>query len=258
MIQVRSRDQMTSEMVKWQTSNPQKTIGFVPTMGALHEGHGSLIQKARLQNDLVVLSIFVNRIQFNDSADYEKYPHSLSEDLSLAAELEVDFVFLPDESELYPFGTNYLVSEKSFSKKLCGAHRPGHFDGVLTVVLKLLQIVRPHTCYLGEKDYQQLLLISGMIADYFLQTKIVPIKTVRDKNGLALSSRNRRLSPQGRQLAANLFQVLQRKLDLQEAKEILTQKGFQVEYLEDYDNRRYAAVWLEGIRLIDNVELEER
>ena len=172
----------------------RQSVGFVPTMGALHAGHRSLLERARAENDAVVLSIFVNPAQFNDPGDLERYPRTLEEDLALAGTL-VDHVLVPDPRDMYPDGYQYRVSEHGLSATLEGAHRPGHFDGVLTVVLKLLNLVRPDRAYFGEKDRQQLELVQGMVRAFHLGVAIVPCPTVRDPDGLAQSSRNRRLSP---------------------------------------------------------------
>ena len=155
MIKIKS----AKSMQKWVSENSDESIGFVPTMGALHAGHRSLIRRARQQNHKVVLSIYVNPVQFNDPKDFEKYPCTLKADLEMASEEKVDAVFLPQYSDLYPDGYRYRVSESQFSLDRCGASRPGHFDGVLTVVMRLFQLVVPNRAYFGEKDFQQLELI---------------------------------------------------------------------------------------------------
>ena len=143
------------------------SVGFTPTMGALHDGHGALLKKSASENDLTILSIFVNPTQFNNPDDLKKYPRTWEADLKLAKASGADFVIAPNYDEIYADNYRYKLSESDFSKKLCGAHRPGHFDGVLTVVMKLLQIVRPTRAYFGEKDYQQLKLISDMAQTFF-------------------------------------------------------------------------------------------
>ena len=229
-------------------------IGFVPTMGALHAGHRALLARARAENDRVVLSIFVNPAQFNDPADLEKYPRTLEADLALAAGLATD-VLLPKAQELYPDGYRYRVTETELSRTLEGAHRPGHFDGVLTVVLKLLNLVQAHRAYFGEKDWQQLQLVRGLAEALFLPTEIIPCATVRDADGLALSSRNARLSPTGRTQARHFPEILTASPDRATAVQDLKSTGFDVDYVEDRPGRRLGAVRLEGIRLIDNVRL---
>jgi pantoate--beta-alanine ligase len=231
-----------------------RSVGFVPTMGALHAGHRALLARARAGNDRVVLSIFVNPTQFNDPADLEKYPRTLEADLKLAAGL-VDDVIVPPAAELYPDNYSYRVTEDKFSRELEGAHRPGHFDGVLTVVLKLLNLVAPQRAYFGEKDWQQLRLVEGMVRALFLPVEIVPCPTERDADGLALSSRNRRLSPVARVRAAQFPLILRSARSAVVAADTLRGAGFGVDYVEDRDGVRLGAVRLENVRLIDNVRL---
>lgn len=231
------------------------SIGFVPTMGALHEGHASLLQMARSENEIVILSIFVNPTQFNSREDFDKYPSTLEMDLKLAKKNNVDAVFLPDYAELYPDEYKYKISESDFSKRLCGAHRPGHFDGVLTVVMKLLNLVSPQKAYFGEKDHQQFKLIQGMVDAFFLPYEIVPVPTVRNGQGLALSSRNRRLSLSEQGTASFIHKIISQAKSSEEAKELLTHQGFLVDYVEDVGDRRYVAATLASVRLIDNVKI---
>lgn len=230
------------------------SVGFVPTMGALHEGHLSLLRRARAENDTVVASIFVNPTQFNNPEDLEKYPRVLDQDVALIGDW-ADYVFAPAAAEMYDDGFRFRVTEGDLSRRLEGAHRPGHFDGVLSVVLKLFQLVPATRAYFGEKDWQQLQLVRGMAAAFFLPVAIVPCPTVRDANGLALSSRNARLSPAGRQAAARLYHHLRTAPAAAAAAEALRAEGFGVDYVEDVAGRRLAAVHLEGVRLIDNVAL---
>ena len=231
-----------------------RSVGFVPTMGALHAGHRALLARARADNDRVVLSIFVNPTQFTDPADLEKYPRTLEADLRLAAGL-VDDVIVPTPAELYPDNYAYRVIEEKFSRELEGAHRPGHFDGVLTVVLKLLNIVAPQRAYFGEKDWQQLRLVEGMVRALFLPVEIVPCPTERDADGLALSSRNRRLSHAARVRAAQFPAILRSAASPAVAATALNAAGFEVDYVEDRDGVRLGAVRIENVRLIDNVRL---
>jgi pantoate--beta-alanine ligase len=229
-------------------------IGFVPTMGALHAGHRALLARARAENDRVVLSIFVNPTQFNDPSDLEKYPRTLESDLKLAAGL-VDDVIVPPAGELYPDNYAYRVTEEKFSRELEGAHRPGHFDGVLTVVLKLLNLVQPKRAYFGEKDWQQLRLVEGMVRALLLPVEIVACPTERDVDGLALSSRNRRLSHPARVRAAQFPLILRSARTVDVAADTLKSAGFDVDYVEDRDGVRLGAVRIENVRLIDNVRL---
>jgi len=230
-----------------------KSIGFVPTMGALHAGHISLMERAREENDIVVSSIFLNPTQFNDASDLEHYPQPFEEDCRMAKAAGVDYIFAPTKDLLYPDDYRYRVQETDFSSELCGAHRPGHFDGVLTVVLKLFQVVRPTRAYFGEKDYQQLSLIRGMVDAFFLDIEIVPCPIIRESDGLAMSSRNRRLSEAGRAQASRFYEVLSSSSSEAEAWKGLEEAGFEVDYVTDREGRRYGAVILENVRLIDNV-----
>jgi pantoate--beta-alanine ligase len=229
------------------------TLGFVPTMGALHEGHASLIRRSRQENNLTVVSIFVNPTQFDDPADLARYPRTLENDLDVLASEQVDFVLLPNAEDLYPDGYRYRICETERSSELEGAHRPGHFDGVLTVVMKLLQIGQPERAYFGEKDWQQLTLVRGMAKALFLPSAIVGCPTVREADGLALSSRNRHLSPADRSRAPLFFQALTNAATALEAVRQLHADGFKVDYVEDQNGRRVGAVRLGGVRLIDNV-----
>lgn len=231
-----------------------KKIGFVPTMGALHAGHRALLEKARAENDRVVLSIFVNPTQFDQAADLEKYPRALEADLALADGL-VDDVLVPEASAFYADGYRYRVTENKLSTELEGAHRPGHFDGVLTIVLKLLNVVQPARAYFGEKDWQQLQLVRGMAEALFLPCEIVPCPTIRDADGLALSSRNRRLTPSARALAALFPRILREAKTESAAIAGLKLAGFEVDYVSQHEGVRLGAVRLEGVRLIDNVRL---
>lgn len=231
-----------------------RKVGFVPTMGALHPGHVSLLERARRENDVVVLSIFVNPTQFNDPQDLAKYPRTLEADVALVAGL-VDWVLAPAANAMYPDAYRYRVTETALSLEYEGAHRPGHFDGVLTVVLKLLNLVAPHRAYFGEKDWQQLELVRSMAADFFLPVEIVACPTIRDADGLALSSRNRRLSPAARAQAAVFPHILREAPDASVAAMRLVKAGFIVDYVADREGSRLAAIRIEGVRLIDHVRL---
>jgi pantoate--beta-alanine ligase len=185
-----------------------RSIGFVPTMGALHAGHGRLIAEARSGCDTVVVSIFVNPLQFDRQDDLDRYPRTLNEDLSLCRTLGADVVFLPEAPELYPAPPACTVDVGRLADHLCGPFRPGHFRGVATVVLKLLNIVQPRRAYFGEKDAQQLAIIRRMVRDFNVPAAIIGVPTVRDDDGLALSSRNRLLSGEERGLAPGLVRAL--------------------------------------------------
>jgi len=231
------------------------TLGFVPTMGALHEGHFSLVRRSRQENDRTLVSIFVNPAQFDEPADLARYPRTVDDDLEALQAMKTDFVLLPRAADLYVDGYRYRITESERSTELEGAHRPGHFDGVLTVVLKLLQITQPEHAYFGEKDWQQLTLVRGMADAFFLPTTIVGCATVRETDGLALSSRNRHLAPAERAHAALFHRALARSPTADEAARELRASGFAVEYVEDHDGRRVGAVRLGDVRLIDNVSV---
>lgn len=194
----------------------QLEVGFVPTMGYLHAGHASLLRQARQQNDIVVLSVFVNPIQFGPNEDLDKYPRDFEADMTLAGQMGVDLVFMPTPEEMYPTPTKTHVKVADITELLCGASRPGHFDGVTTVVSKLLHIVTPERAYFGQKDAQQLAVITQMVQDLNLDVELVPCPIVREQDGLALSSRNVYLSEHERQAAL----VLSRSLAL--AKKLTT------------------------------------
>lgn len=185
-----------------------KTIVFVPTMGFLHEGHAALLREARRQGDVLVLSIFVNPTQFGVGEDFESYPRDLSRDSQLASACGVDIIFAPEAQEMYPPGYQTFISVEGVTQSLCGASRPGHFRGVTTVVAKLFAIVQPDQVFFGEKDYQQLVVIRRMVADLNLPVQIVGLSTVREDDGLALSSRNSYLSPAERASARCLSRAL--------------------------------------------------
>jgi pantoate--beta-alanine ligase len=229
------------------------TLGFVPTMGALHEGHLSLVRRSRAENDRTLVSIFVNPAQFDDPSDLARYPRTLESDLHALRAEHAEFVLLPSAESLYPDEYRFRVRELDLSTRLEGSARPGHFEGVLTVVLKLLQIASADRAYFGEKDWQQLMLVRQMSRAFFLPTTIVACPTVRESDGLAYSSRNSRLSRADRRRAPLLYRVLSSAPSAQAAADDLRESGFAVDYVEDRDGRRLAAVRLGAVRLIDNV-----
>ncbi len=260
-----------------------KPIGLVPTMGALHEGHGQLIERARRDSGLVVVSIFVNPLQFGPGEDYSRYPRTLGTDLDFCQARGVDVVFNPEPSELYPDAQKTFVEVDEIPSELCGRSRPGHFRGVATVVLKLFNIVLPDCAYFGEKDAQQLRVIEQMAADLNLPLEIVPVPTVREPDGLAISSRNRYLTSDQRRSAPILYQALNAAYQAlcageREVTKVLAaseavlarEPAVRKEYLEVVDARlmtpvtivegpvRIAgAVWIEKTRLIDNLYWKE-
>mgnify|MGYP001549440651 CR=1 FL=1 len=233
-----------------------QTIGFVPTMGALHRGHRSLVEQSVSENDVTVVSIFVNPTQFNDPNDLKNYPMTLEADRSLLEASKADYIYLPERQQLYPKDYRYKVIETELSQRFCGAHRPGHFDGVLSVVMKLLNIIEADRSYFGEKDWQQYLLIKGMAEAFFLNTAIIPCPLIREADGLAYSSRNKLLTAEQRKLAPEFHEVLNSGISINEMRTILESKGFEVDYIEmdSENNRILGAVILGKVRLIDNVK----
>ncbi len=246
------------ELVALRDARGPGDTGFVPTMGALHEGHRSLIASAVAGNARTWASVFVNPAQFNEREDLQNYPRPIADDLAMLEGAGCDLVFLPRAEEIYADGYRYRIVENDLSRKFCGAGRPGHFDGVLTVVMKLLLLVRPERAYFGEKDFQQLRLVEGLARAFFLGTRIVSCALVREPDGLAMSSRNRRLTARERLLAPELHRVLARSVAQhhapEEAAAELSREGFEVEYVADHDGRRLAAARLGAVRLIDNVK----
>lgn len=261
-----------------QEREKKHSVGFVPTMGALHQGHISLIKTSRLTNDITVSSIFVNPAQFNDPKDLANYPRTYDEDVRMLAEAGTDILFYPDEKEIYPPDFKPIVVDlQGLDLVMEGQHRPGHFNGVVNVVYRLLDIVKPDRLYMGQKDFQQFTVISQMIQVLNLPVRLIVCPIVREKNGLAMSSRNKRLSPEGRQRAALIYEVLingKQRIPIYTPGEIesyclelLHAPGFKPEYFSIVDSLTLnpvtswhqssrpvacVAVWLEGIRLIDN------
>jgi pantoate--beta-alanine ligase len=187
----------------------QKTIGFVPTMGALHEGHLSLVRAARQRCDVVVVSVFVNPTQFGEADDFEKYPRDLTADAALLTDLGVDLIFAPEEHDIYPEGFSTYVYVDGITDALEGASRPGHFRGVATVVTILLNAIRPDLAFFGQKDAQQVAVIQRLVRDLGFETEVIVMPIVREESGLAMSSRNERLSPEEREKAAIIYHALQ-------------------------------------------------
>jgi pantoate--beta-alanine ligase len=185
-----------------------RSVGFVPTMGALHEGHLSLIRRARAENDIVVVSIFVNPIQFGPAEDFTAYPRDTDNDIAKVRELGIDTLFIPEASLMYPEGFATSISVGTLSDRLCGLFRAGHFTGVATVVAKLLNLVGPTRSYFGQKDFQQTVVISRMVKDLNMNGEIVVCPTVREADGLAMSSRNRYLTPEERAGATVLYRTM--------------------------------------------------
>jgi len=232
--------------------SPQGSVGLVPTMGAFHGGHLSLFRTARAENDTVVVSLFVNPAQFAPGEDLDRYPRDEERDARLAEEEGVDVLFAPAAEEIYPPGFQSWVEVEQLGSILEGEHRPGHLRGVATVCLKLFNIVRPDRAYFGQKDAQQAVVVRRMVADLAVPVEIRVCPTVRDEDGLALSSRNAYLSPEERAQALQLPRALQ-------ARDRSVLNGIEVDYFEeaDFEPRVLAAaVRVGGTRLIDNVVLE--
>lgn len=255
------------------------TIGFVPTMGALHAGHLSLLENARKNNNITVVSIFVNPTQFNDPDDLRNYPRTPEKDLTLLSSAGCDFVFMPSVEEVYPSSYHFSYTIGPLEEKMEGKFRPGHFQGVVSVVYRLFEIVTPHHAYFGEKDFQQLAIIRKMVSDLLLPVEIIPCPIVREPDGLAMSSRNLRLSPTHRQhaplIAQTLFQAAEKGrffsprylekwvIDTINKDPFLRTEYFEIvdpDTLEQIDNWipqkavvGCIAVWAGEIRLIDNI-----
>lgn len=247
-----------TDLAAWRAQRralPSGSLGFVPTMGALHDGHGSLLKASVAGNTLSVASIYVNPTQFDRPDDLAAYPVDTGHDLALLEAWGADFVLMPRFEDIYPDQFRYRVSETELSGRWCGAHRPGHFTGMLTVVMRLLNMVAPTRAYFGQKDYQQLLLVRGMVEAFCMDVDIVGCPIVREADGLAMSSRNRRLSPEQRRVATGFNQALRSAANPAQAADRLRRQGFKVDYVEDHNGRRLGAVQLGEVRLIDNVEL---
>jgi len=261
----------------------KKSIGFVPTMGALHAGHLSLIQKAKEENDCVVCSIFVNPTQFNNATDLEKYPRTAAKDIELLTSVGTDVLLMPPVEEVYPKGLDTTL-ELDFGKLAMvmeGQFRPGHFDGMAQVVNRLLDMVQPHSLYMGQKDFQQITIVRSMLAQLESEIKLVMCPIMREENGLAMSSRNVRLTPENRILAVKISQTLSAAKKLvddktpNEVKEWAMQElsipefrpeyfeivdGITLQSIDDFSETNFAvactAVWAGDIRLIDNMVLK--
>lgn len=265
-----------------------KTVGLVPTMGALHDGHLSLIKKAKEQNDIVVVSVFVNPIQFNNKEDLAKYPRTVEADCEKLASADTDFALIPSVEEMYPEPVTTTYHFGALEEVMEGPQRPGHFSGVAVVVRRLFDIVQPQRAYFGEKDFQQLAIIRNLVEQIDYNIEIVPCPIVRADNGLALSSRNMRLSPEARAIAPNIYATLEQAVEMSEYEDVESvhdyvistlasfhevngiseELKFEPEYfeivndttlqpIEDWDDAEGVVgcitVWLNGVRLIDMV-----
>lgn len=261
----------------------KKSIGFIPTMGALHDGHLSLIQKAKEENDCVVCSIFVNPTQFNNTTDLEKYPRTATKDIELLTSVGTDVLLMPPVEEVYPKGldTTLKLDFGKLATTMEGEFRPGHFDGMAQVVNRLLNMVQPHSLYMGQKDFQQITIVRSMLTQQGSKVKLVMCPIKRQENGLAMSSRNVRLTPEHRSLAVKISQTLsaaKKLLDSKTPEEVekwamheLSIPEFKPEYftivdgitlqsIEDFSKTDFVvactAVWAGEVRLIDNMVLK--
>ena len=229
----------------WRNSIESQNIGFVPTMGALHLGHFSLIKSSIESSKITIVSIFVNKLQFGPNEDFNNYPRTLEKDLEAIREMKVDAVFLPSQKVFYDKSFSFTVSENNLSKKLEGASRPNFFNGVCTVVLKLFNIIRPTQSFFGQKDIQQLMIVKKLVLDLNLNVKIVGCKTIRDNNGLAMSSRNQYLDNEERLLAANIY------LSLQKTKQLILGGAKYSDAIESFTNN----ITKVGIMKIDYISI---
>ncbi len=253
-----------------------KTIGLLPTMGALHEGHLSLAKRAKEENDVLICSVFVNPIQFNNKEDLEKYPRDLEADVALLDGIACDVVFAPSAEEVYAEEPTETYSFGALEQVLEGPQRPGHFNGVATIVHKLFKWARPDRAYFGEKDYQQIAIVKDLVRQFAIPVQIVECPIYRDADGLATSSRNRRLSAKARKIAPKIHEILLKSASLAKdmsysqiksyvEAEFAMRKDFELEYFEIVDAKTLqpirrpnengavgcVAVWLDGVRLID-------
>lgn len=276
MIIIRTVDELRALVAGWK--NAGETVAVVPTMGALHEGHLSLVRRAKAECDRVIVTLFVNPRQFNNPEDLAKYPRTEDTDSKALSPLGADVLFVPAVEEVYPQGFSTGVTVTGLSEGLCGAHRPGHFDGVATVVSKLFLMTGAQRAFFGEKDWQQLQVVQRVVRDLNIPISVTGCETVREADGLAMSSRNLRLSDESRTRAPALYRAMQEAarhmhegMDvgaaLAQASDQIVEAGFSsVEYLElrsphsltpmqalDGEARLLAAAWLDGIRLIDNI-----
>ena len=253
----------------------EKNLGFVPTMGAIHHGHISLIRKSINQCDKTIMSIFINKPQFNKESDFQKYPRVLKKDISILKKLKVDFLYLPTVNQIYPSGSNKNIKISPFGKKLCGKFRPGHFEAVVDVIERFIKIIKPKKIYFGEKDMQQLKIIEDFVKKKHIKVKVVRCKTIREKNGIAYSSRNFLLSLKEKKIASKIYKLLiykkkflfKNKLPLKILKKKILKLGVnKIDYIEILDinkltkpfkkNKKYKifiSYYLGSTRLIDNI-----
>jgi len=253
----------------------EKDLGFVPTMGAIHRGHLSLIKKSNNLCNRTIVTIFVNRGQFNRKSDYLSYPRILKKDIKILKRLKIDYLYLPTNKQIYPKGQNKKIQISSFSRKLCGKNRPGHFKSVVDVVDRFIKIIKPQKIFLGKKDMQQLKIIEHFIKNNKIKTKVIGCKTIREKNGVALSSRNFLLNKNEKAIASKVYyfirknknRILKNKLEIKKIKKKIYDFGVnKIDYIKVFDinkiNKPYIkskyykifiAYYLRSTRLIDNI-----
>ena len=253
----------------------EKNLGFVPTMGAIHKGHLSLINKSISQSKKTIVTIFINKAQFNRKADYKKYPRILKKDISTLKKVNIDYLYLPSHHQIYPKGRNKNIKISSFGKKLCAKFRPGHFEAIADVIDRFIKIIRPKIIYLGEKDMQQLKIIEHFVKKNHIKTQVIGCKTIREKNGIAYSSRNFLLSSKEKKIASQIYHLLinkkkyliKNKLQIIDLKKNILKLGARkIDYVQVLDvnklvkpykkNKKYRifiAYYLRSTRLIDNV-----
>ena len=253
----------------------EKDLGFIPTMGAIHQGHISLIKRSVALCNKSIVSIFINKPQFNRQKDYRSYPRELNKDISILRKCKVNYLYIPRYKEIYPRGPNKKIKINIFGKKLCGKFRPGHFEAVIDVVSRFIKIIKPKKIFFGQKDMQQLLLIEDFIKKNKIKTHVIRCKTIREKNGIALSSRNISLSPIEKKIASKVYALLYKKrkdlikneVSLKNVRKIILELGVRkIDYLEmlnvnklirPYEKNNkfkiFIAYYLRSTRLIDNI-----
>tara|TARA_B100001123_G_scaffold264764_1_gene294851 strand:- start:111 stop:920 length:810 start_codon:yes stop_codon:yes gene_type:complete len=262
-----------SKLIKF--INNEKNLGFVPTMGSIHQGHLSLIKRSISQCNRTIVSIFINKPQFERKIDFQKYPRALKKDIRLLEKMEIDYLYIPSSKEIYPSGQNKNIKISSFENKLCGKHRSGHFRAIVDVIERFIKIIKPKKIYLGEKDMQQLKIIEHYIKKNYKKIKIIGCKTIREHNGIACSSRNVLLSNKEEKIASKVYKILaskkkfviNKKITLSKIKNKIIKLGVQkVDYIKLLDvnklikpykkNKKYrifVAYYLRSTRLIDNI-----
>jgi len=258
-----------------QTLERENNLGFVPTMGAIHQGHISLIKKSIKQCNKTIVTIFINKGQFNRKSDYLSYPRILKKDIKILKKLKIDYLYLPSNKQIYPNGQNKKIKISSFSKELCGKYRPGHFKAVVDVIDKFIKIIKPQKIFLGKKDMQQLKIIEHFIKKNKIKTKVIGCKTIREKNGIALSSRNFLLNKNEKIIASKIYffisknkdKILKNKLKISKIKKKISDFGAnKIDYIKVFDINKivkpfiksknckiFIAYYLGSTRLIDNI-----